>query len=108
MDRGSRLRAWAMKVPTSGPLALIGGAAAIAIALVASSLVDAHGIRRLLVLRRDVARAEAANAELRAENAELARTALKLGAKVDPAALERAARQQLGFVKQDELLFKFE
>ena len=108
MHGGSRLRAWALMVASSGPLALICGAAALAIALAIFSLADAHGIRRLTLLRHDVARAEAANAALRTQNAELARTAQKLGTRVEPAALERAARQQLGFVKQDELLFKFE
>ncbi|GAC1341129.1 MAG: hypothetical protein NVS2B9_14120 [Myxococcales bacterium] len=91
-----------------GPLALIWAAAGLSLALVLLSLADGRGVRRLSLLRADVARAEAANAALRVRNAELARTVQKLGPKVDPAALERAAREQLGFVKQDELLFKFE
>jgi cell division protein FtsB len=86
----------------------LGGAAALSLALVVFSLADAGGLRRLSLLRRDAAKAEAGNASLRAENARLARTVRKLGTRVDPSALERAARQQLGFVKQDELLFKFE
>jgi cell division protein FtsB len=92
----------------SGPLALLGGAAALSLALVVFSLADAGGLRRLSLLRRDAAKAEAGNASLRAENTRLSRTVRKLGTRVDPSALERAARQQLGFVKQDELLFKFE
>lgn len=93
---------------TSGPLALVGSAAALSLALALVSLLDPGGVRRLSLLRQDVAKAEAANAALRAENARLSRTVQKLGTRVDPAALERAAREQLGFVKRDELLFKFE
>jgi cell division protein FtsB len=96
------------RVRSSGPLALVCGAAALSLAFVAVSLASPGGVRRLVLLRRDVARAEAVSAALRARNAELARTVQQLSGKVDPKALERAARQQLGFVRQDELLFKFE
>lgn len=96
------------RAPSRGPFALIWAAAGLSLALVLLSLADGRGVRRLTLLRRDVARAEAANASLRTRNAELARTVQKLGTRVDAAALERAARGQLGFVKQDELLFKFE
>ena len=102
-SQGRSSRIW-----PSGPLALLGGAAALSLALIVFSLADKGGLRRLSLLHRDVAKAEAANAALRAENARLSRTVRKLGTRVDPSALERAARQQLGFVKQDELLFKFE
>jgi cell division protein FtsB len=32
----------------------------------------------------------------------------ELSPPIQPSALERAAREQLGFVRQDEVLFKFE
>jgi cell division protein FtsB len=103
-----RLRQGAGRAPSRGPFALIWAALGLSLALVLLSLADGRGVRRLGLLRRDVARAEAANAALHARNAELSRTVQKLGARVDPRALERAAREQLGFVKQDQLLFKFE
>lgn len=108
MGQGSCARGRRTPGKASGPLALVAGAGALSLALVLVSLADASGLRRLSSLREDAARAEAANAALRAENARLLRTAQKLGARVDAAALERAAREQLGFVKRDELLFKFE
>jgi cell division protein FtsB len=103
-----RLAQGAGRAPLRGPLGLIWAAAGLSLALVLLSLADPRGVGRLSLLRRDVARAEAANAGLHARNAELSRTVQKLGTKVDPRTLERAAREQLGFVKQDQLLFKFE
>jgi cell division protein FtsB len=103
-----RLAQGAGRAPLRGPFALIWAAAGLSLALVLLSLADARGVRRLGLLRRDVARAEEANAALHARNAELSRTIQRLGTRVDPRALERAAREQLGFVKQDQLLFKFE
>ena len=76
--------------------------------MVAMSLADPKGLRRLERLRSDIERQEQKNRELREENARLSRTVKDLSPPVNPAALERAAREQLGFVRQDELLFKFE
>ena len=45
---------------------------------------------------------------LRAENARLSKTVRELSPPLRPSALEKAAREQLGFVRQDEVLFKFE
>lgn len=87
---------------------LILGAFAASVAIVATSLADPKGLRRLERLRSDVERQQQKNQELREENARLSRTVKELSPPVSPAALERAAREQLGFVRPDELLFKFE
>lgn len=72
------------------------------------SLADPRGLARLSRLRAESARQEQRNRELREDNARLQRTVKLLSPPVDPAALERAAREQLGFVRPDEVLFKFE
>ena len=87
---------------------LVLGALAASLAMVAMSLADPKGLRRLERLRSDIERQEQKNRQLREENARLSRTVKELSPPVNPAALERAAREQLGFVRQDELLFKFE
>lgn len=87
---------------------LILGAFAASVAIVAMSLADPKGLRRLERLRSDVERQQQKNQELREENARLSRTVKELSPPVNAAALERAAREQLGFVRPDELLFKFE
>jgi len=87
---------------------LVLGALAASLAMVAMSLADPKGLRRLERLRSDIERQEQKNRELREENARLSRTVKELSPPVNPTALERAAREQLGFVRPDELLFKFE
>jgi cell division protein FtsB len=87
---------------------LVLGALAASLAMVAMSLADPKGLRRLERLRSDIDRQEQKNRELREENARLSRTVKDLSPPVNPAALERVAREQLGFVRPDELLFKFE
>src|SRR5438309_8537725 len=87
---------------------LVLGALGASLCLGAMSLADPKGLRRLERLRSDIERQEQKNRELREENARLSRTVKELSPPVNPAALERAAREQLGFVRQDELLFKFE
>ena len=87
---------------------LVLGALAASLAMVAMSLADPKGLRRLERLRSDIERQEQKNRELREENARLLRTVKDLSPPVNPSALERAAREQLGFVRPDELLFKFE
>jgi cell division protein FtsB len=91
-----------------GPRALIAAGAAVAGVLVVGALADPHGVRMLGKLDADIAREEAANQALREENARLARAAKKLGNPPEPRALERAARDQLGYVRPGEVLFKFE
>ena len=103
-----RLRSLLERAAGSGPAGLVWGAAAVAAALVLVSLADAGGVRRWRALQRDVERQQRANLLLGEQNSELQRTVDALGRNVDPAALERLAREQLGWVKPDEILFKFE
>ena len=84
------------------------GAFAASLCLAAMSLADPKGLRRLERLRADLDRQEQKNRELRVQNARLVKTVRELSPPIQPSALERAAREQLGFVRQDELLFKFE
>ena len=87
---------------------LVLGALIASVAMAFISLADPKGLRRLERLRSDIERQEQKNRELRDENARLARTIKELSPPMNGAALEKAAREQLGFVRQDELLFKFE
>ena len=87
---------------------LVLGALIASVAMATGSLLDPRGLRRLERLRSDIDRQEQKNRELRDENARLAKTVKELSPPVNSAALEKAAREQLGFVRQDELLFKFE
>jgi cell division protein FtsB len=76
------------------------GAVALAAAL---AVVDPDGVRKFLRLREDVARMKAENARLAADNAALAREARAL--RGDAAALERAAREELRFVRPGERVY---
>ncbi len=87
---------------------LVLGALLASIAVAASSVVDPRGFSRLRRLEADIARQEQKNAELREENARLDRTVRELSPPLNPAAVERVAREQLGWVKQDEVLFQFQ
>ena len=87
---------------------LVLGALAASLCVSAMSLAGSKGLRRLERLRADIERQEQKNRELREENARLARTVRELSPPLQDAALEKAAREQLGFVRQDEVLFKFE
>jgi cell division protein FtsB len=79
---------------------VIVGAVALA---AAASAVDPDGVRKHLRLREEVARMHAENARLTAENAALAREARALHG--DRAALERAAREELRFVRPGERVY---
>jgi cell division protein FtsB len=87
---------------------LVLGALLASVAMTALSLGDPKGLSRLERLRRDIGRQEEQNHKLREANASLERTARDLSQPVNPAALEKAAREQLGFVRPDDVLFKFE
>lgn len=87
---------------------LVLGALVASVTMTSVSLADPKGLRRLERLRFDIERQEQKNRELRDENARLLRAVEALSPPVNPAALEKAAREQLGFVRPDELLFKFE
>ena len=87
---------------------LVLGALVASVTMTSVSLADPKGLRRLERLRFDIERQEQKNRDLREENARLRRAVQELSPPVSPAALEKAAREQLGFVRQDEVLFKFE
>jgi cell division protein FtsB len=70
------------------------------------SAVDPSGIRKHLRLRGEVARMREENLRLAEENARLAREARAL--RSDPAALERAAREELRFVRPGEVVFRLD
>lgn len=82
------------------------GAAVAALVLCALSVADAEGFRRYFRLRQDVARLTERNAALAEENAALVREIAAL--RTDPGALERAAREELNYVKPGELVFHLE
>jgi cell division protein FtsB len=75
-----------------------------ALALLATlSAVDPDGLRRYLRLRGDARRMEDENARIAAENGRLAREVRAL--RTDPSALERAAREELRFVRPGERVY---
>ena len=92
----------------SPPQRLIAGATLVSLVLTGLSLADSRGLTRLRKLDRDLARQEQVNRLLREDNAALAVTVKLLSPPVNAAALEKAAREQLGFVRPDEVVFKFE
>jgi cell division protein FtsB len=93
---------------TSPRRRLVLGALALSACIGAASLLEPGGLRRLERLQADIDRQEQKNRELRDENARLSRTVRELSPPVSSAALEKAAREQLGFVRPDEILFQFE
>jgi cell division protein FtsB len=103
-------RSRAMELPAiiRGPRALVAGAAVVSLAIAAGALADPRGYRLLRKLDQDIARQEAANQALRDENARLRRRVRALSLPMDPRVLEKEAREQLGFVRPDEVLVKFE
>jgi cell division protein FtsB len=74
--------------------------------LLASSAADPDGLRKAFRHEREAQR-------LAAENAQLEQNVLRLRREVkalsgDPAALERAAREELGYVKPGEIVYQLE
>ena len=92
--------------PRQARLVLVAGALA-AVGLV-FALVDPRGVRQLRQLNRDLERQASANSALKAQNLELRRSLELLGPNASQRVLEKAVREQLGFVRQDEVVFKFE
>jgi len=91
-----------------GPRVLVAGAAVASLAIAAAALADPRGVHLLRRLDQDIARQEAANQALREENARLERRVRALSFPIAPRVLEKEAREQLGFVRPDEVLVKFE
>ena len=81
-------------------------AAVVAGVLSLASVADARGFRRYLKLRQDVESLQERNRSLAQQNETLLREINAL--RKDPAALERAAREELGYVKPGELVFHLE
>jgi len=92
----------------SRPGRLLLGAAAVSTVIAASAFWNAKSLPLLRKLCADAARQEAANAALREENARLSRKVKRMSGPGEAQALEKAARERLGYVKDDEVLFKFE
>src|SRR5882762_2296369 len=92
--------------PRQARLVLIAGVVSLVGLLLA--LVDPRGVRQLRRLGHDLERQTEANAALKAQNAELEKVLKALGPGADRRTLEKAIREQLGFVRDDEVVFKFE
>lgn len=70
------------------------------------SVADARGFRRYMRLSQDVQSLTERNRALEEQNAALLREVQAL--RSDPKALERAAREELGFIKPGELVLNLE
>jgi len=84
----------------------LGVAATLAVMLILASAADARGFRRYLKLRQDVADIAERNRQMSAQNEQLRREISAL--RKDPAALEQAAREELGYVRPGEIVFHLE
>ncbi|MHB1844479.1 MAG: FtsB family cell division protein [Deltaproteobacteria bacterium] len=78
----------------------------VALALVVATLRDPRGLRRRLALREEVLGLEARNASLSRENQLLMREVDALGH--DPRYLERAIREELGYVRPGEIVLELD
>jgi len=90
-----RWRSWALR-------AYVGGLALLALL----SAVDASGLRKAHRLAAEAERVDAENRRLSEENARLTREVKAL--RSDPAAMERAAREDLGLVRPGERVYRVE
>ncbi|MFT3915965.1 MAG: septum formation initiator family protein [Anaeromyxobacteraceae bacterium] len=88
-------RSWVLR-------AYVGGLALLALL----SAVDTSGLRKASRLAAEAERVEAENRRLAEENARLTREVRAL--KSDPAAMERAAREDLGLVRPGERVYRVE
>lgn len=87
------------------PTRILGIAALLVATLAGLSAADAHGLRRMRRLEADIRQREEKNRKLEVENARLGREIQALQG--DPRAVERAAREELGLVKEGEVVFVF-
>ena len=85
---------------------LLAVAACVAALLTLVSASDAKGFRRYLSLRQDVEMLHEKNRLIAEQNEQLLREITAL--RDDPAALERAAREELGYIKPGEIVFHLE
>ena len=89
------------------PRTLLACAAVLSVLIALGALWDPNGLRLLRKLEADAARQQAANAALVDDNARLSRRARRLSGPDDSEALEKAARERLGYIRSDEVLFHF-
>ena len=85
---------------------VVWAAVVVALVLAAGSLSAEGGFRRYAKLQRDLQTLEERNARLTAENTRLKREVARV--RSEPAAIERAAREQLGLVRPGEIVFNLE
>lgn len=89
--------------PAVRGFALLGGV--LVLAFVGAAVFGADGVTRHEKLREDLRQVQALNDQLRRENVRLQREAEAL--KSDPDFLESTVRDELGWVRSDELVFIF-
>lgn len=70
------------------------------------SMADGRGFRRYVNLQKDVTELQSRNFELRLQNDRMVREIEAL--RTDRTALERAAREELGYVRPGEIVFNVE
>jgi cell division protein FtsB len=75
-----------------------------ALGLCTATALDPRGMRRFMKLRAEVSELRARNAEARREHDRLTRQVHAL--RENPEAIERAARQELGFIHPGELVLE--
>ncbi|BDG07780.1 FtsB family cell division protein [Anaeromyxobacter paludicola] len=80
--------------------------AGVAGAFLAYSALEGRGLRQHLRLQREIQAVSTRNEALRQENLRLRREARALTG--DPAALERAAREELNYVRPGELVIRLD
>ena len=76
-----------------------------AIVFVPLRILEAEGLPRYRALRAELGQTREANARMRREVVELQQRVDRL--RIDPEALERIARDELGMLRGDEIVFQF-
>jgi len=84
----------------------LGWAALLALACTLLSMADAKGFRRYFRLRQEMSDLRDKNKQLAEENQSLLQEVRAL--RGDPASLERAAREELGFVRPGDVVLNME
>ncbi len=85
---------------------MLRAAVGVAAGLAVVSLVDAGGFRRYFQMQRQLAEATERNRQLAKQNEALKREIE--GLRSDPELWERAAREELGFIRPDEIVIHLE
>ncbi len=79
---------------------------AVAVAAAAAVAFDGEGLRKYRLMREQAAQLRSENAELEADIARLTREAQALSH--NPAAMERAAREELRYVRPGEFVYRLD